>query len=288
MPNENVPRMKPGCGYQSAAQSYRAEDFLVVDAKLSRNLRAPLHAHEHAYFEFAVNGFFEDQYRHSTLTYNKGAVGFDPGDAPHRTFAHGAHILRIEVAPTFLDPIRHEYGILNEPAMLTDPALASICRRLYVEVQSAQSASSVGTSLIVQALLLELVGYAARGAVSKPKQRVAPPWLQRVQDRLDAEFACAPSLTELSRDAGVHRVHLARTFRAFYGSSVGEYLRARQIDCALRLLMETDCALSAVALSAGFADQSHFSNVFRKAMRTTPSLFRSRFRSARRAPSSAT
>lgn len=278
MPNAGVPRMKAGCGFQSAGRSYRLDDFLVVDAKLQRGLRAPLHAHEQAYFEFAVYGRFEDEYRHRTLTYNKGTVGFDPGDAPHRTFAQGAHILRIEVAPAFLNSVRNEHCILTEPMLLTDPTTASICRRLYVEMTSA---CSVGTSLIAQGLLMELVGYAARGS-ALPRRGVPPLWLRQVRERLDTEFARAPGLTELAMDAGVHRVHLARAFRTFYGSSIGEYLRGRQIDHALRLLTETDCPLSAVAFAAGFSDQSHFSNAFRKAVGTPPGRFRGLCRPARR------
>jgi AraC family transcriptional regulator len=278
MANGDIVRMRPGCGFESSSRSHRLDEFLIVDAQLPRDLRSPLHAHEQAYFEFAIDGLFEDQYRGRTLAYEKGTVGFDPSDAPHRTFARGAHILRIEVSTNFLDSAGDVRATLCEPMLLMTPQLASICRRLYTEVTSR---GAVGAPLIAQGLLMELVGHAARCSASK-RGGVAPQWLRQVRERLDAEFAHAPGLTELAVIAGVHRVHLARMFRAYYGSSIGDYLRERQVAHAQRMLAETDHPLNMVALAAGFADQSHFSNVFQRAVGLPPGRFRRLSRPARR------
>jgi AraC family transcriptional regulator len=43
---------------------------------------------------------------------------------------------------------------------------------------------------------------------------------------------------------------------------------------AARELAETDAPLAEIALAAGFADQSHFSNVFRRETGLSPSAFR--------------
>ncbi|MBA3496775.1 MAG: helix-turn-helix domain-containing protein [Gemmatimonadales bacterium] len=39
-------------------------------------------------------------------------------------------------------------------------------------------------------------------------------------------------------------------------------------------MAETDTSLAEIALAAGFADQSHFSNLFRREMGVSPSAFR--------------
>jgi AraC family transcriptional regulator len=271
-----IPQLKPGSGYECTARSYRIDEFTLIDARLASGLRAPLHAHQHAYFGFAVDGDFADhyQYRGRTLEYASGTLAFDPSDAPHRTSSRGARILRIEVSPAFFDSVRSVRRVLNEPTVLTTPMLTSICRRLHHEITSGWA---VGTSLVAQGLLMELVGLAARRSARR-HQGLPPAWLRQTRDRLDAEFARAPGLNALAAGAGVHRVHLARAFRSFYGSSVGEYVRARQIDHAQRLLKETSEPIAMVALAAGFGDQSHFSTTFRKAVGVSPGRFRRLYR----------
>ncbi len=82
------------------------------------------------------------------------------------------------------------------------------------------------------------------------------------------------SLSELATAVGVHPVTLARGFRKAYGCSVGAYLRWLRVARAAHELTETDAPLAEIALAAGFADQSHFSNVFRREMGLSPSAFR--------------
>jgi AraC family transcriptional regulator len=69
-------------------------------------------------------------------------------------------------------------------------------------------------------------------------------------------------------------VTLARTFRRTFGCTVGEYLRRLRIERAAEQLVSGDLPLAEIALAAGFADQSHFSNVFRRRTGVSPSAFR--------------
>jgi AraC family transcriptional regulator len=61
---------------------------------------------------------------------------------------------------------------------------------------------------------------------------------------------------------------------------VGEYVRGVRIDRAAHQLAETDLSLAEIALGAGFSDQSHFSNLFRRHTGLSPSRFRNSMRSA--------
>jgi AraC family transcriptional regulator len=55
---------------------------------------------------------------------------------------------------------------------------------------------------------------------------------------------------------------------------VGEYLRRLRIDRAAEQLVWGDLPLAEIAIAAGFSDQSHFSNVFRRRTGISPSAFR--------------
>jgi AraC family transcriptional regulator len=83
------------------------------------------------------------------------------------------------------------------------------------------------------------------------------------------------TLQELASDAEVHPVHLAATFRRFFGTTVAAYIRQLRIEYACRELARPDAPLAEIALAAGFADQSHFGRTFKRVMRVTPAEYRS-------------
>ena len=77
-------------------------------------------------------------------------------------------------------------------------------------------------------------------------------------------------LADLARELAVHPAHLARAFRGQFGTSVGGYVRRLRLDWAAAELERSDTALAAIALAAGFADQSHFTRIFRRLHRVHP------------------
>ena len=72
----------------------------------------------------------------------------------------------------------------------------------------------------------------------------------------------------------VHPVHLARVFRRHHDCSPGEFLRRVRIQRACRLLAESPESLSAIAYETGYADQSHFTRHFKRAVGVPPGAYR--------------
>lgn len=70
--------------------------------------------------------------------------------------------------------------------------------------------------------------------------------------------------------AGVDPAHLARRLRAHYGMTAGAYLREIRVQRAAGALVRSSEPLARIALDAGFADQSHFTRVFRTVHGITP------------------
>ena len=98
-----------------------------------------------------------------------------------------------------------------------------------------------------------------------------------MRERLDAEHRTALSLGDLAREAGVHPVHLARAFRRWFGTTPGEYLRARRIGwAASRLATDPSVPITEVALAAGFYDHSHFHRTFAARIGLSPRAYRAR------------
>ena len=99
-------------------------------------------------------------------------------------------------------------------------------------------------------------------------------WLLRTVEKLNDEFTKNPSTSELAAEAGVHPVYLSAVFRRFYQETIAEYVRKLRIAHAARLLPSKEIPLAEIAHSAGFADQSHFTRVFKHFTGMTPGTFR--------------
>ncbi len=97
--------------------------------------------------------------------------------------------------------------------------------------------------------------------------------LGRVRERIAAFPEKPPVMTELEGLSGLDRWTLARQFRLAYGVSPSGYRVQRQVARA-QALVRTGLALAGVAAEAGFADQSHLTRQFRRAVGLTPDQWR--------------
>ena len=69
--------------------------------------------------------------------------------------------------------------------------------------------------------------------------------------------------------------HFARQFKAATGLPPHQYIIAHRVERAKELLQAgTDVSLAAVALHAGFSDQSQFTRHFKRLVGVTPGQFR--------------
>ncbi len=78
---------------------------------------------------------------------------------------------------------------------------------------------------------------------------------------------------ELEALTGLSRYELARQFRRVSGTSPYRYLLMRRLDDA-RKQLAGHAALAEIALDAGFADQAHFTRMFKAAYGLTPASYR--------------
>ena len=172
-------------------------------------------------------------------------------------------------------------GAVAVPRFLpADGFLTALARR----IDAALSTDDRPRPFDVPGLTAELLAQIARrlgGRVTPP-----PPWLGRVRELLHDTSGTAP-VADLAREAGVHRVHLARTFRDHVGVPVTEYARRLRLESARRLIAD-DLPLARVAVRSGFADQSHLTRVMRSAWGVTPAGLRGTLHPFKTRPSPAT
>ncbi|HEY9382079.1 MAG TPA: helix-turn-helix transcriptional regulator, partial [Gemmatimonadales bacterium] len=99
-------------------------------------------------------------------------------------------------------------------------------------------------------------------------------WLTAARDVIAAGLGGHLGVTGVAAAVGVHPVTLARGFRRRYGCTMGEYVRQLRLERAMEQLRTTRASLGTIAAANGFADQSHFSNLFRRRVGLSPSRYR--------------
>jgi AraC-like DNA-binding protein len=81
-------------------------------------------------------------------------------------------------------------------------------------------------------------------------------------------------LSRLAEECGLSVRHFARGFRQSAGASPHRWLLKYRVEQAQRLLANRVFTLSDIALSCGFADQSHFTRVFTAMVGVGPGAWR--------------
>ena len=256
-------------------RSIRIPGFALTEGIHSAGSALPWHSHPGPTLCFVLRGCFTEVSAGESLTCSPATLKVMPAGERHcDRFDRGdARGLLIEADPGWRESPGPHPAALDRRLAVHGGLAGAIARRLYGEFRADDDAAP----LAVEGLLLELLAALARE--SQPATSSAPTWLVEVRDRIHAAPDERISLTSLAARVGVHPATLARVFRRHYGCSVGDYVRRLRIERASQQLGSSDLPLAAIALGAGFSDQSHFSNTFRRLTGMSPSAYRREVRS---------
>ena len=264
-------RRRPTTSGPIRLRTARAGGFTLTEGIHAAGTSLPWHHHDGPTLCFVLRGAFTETSGGERLTCTPETLKVMPAGERHcDDFDRGdARGLLVETDAGRAQAIRSHAPVLDERVACHGGIAAAIARRVYQEFRLMDDAAP----LAIEGLLLELLAaLSRRGAEGSPEH--GAPWIGEARDLLHADITSRPTLAELAAAVGVHPVTLARTFRRTFGCTVGEYLRRLRIERASEQLVSGDLPLAEIALGAGFADQSHFSNVFRRRTGMSPSMFR--------------
>lgn len=97
-----------------------------------------------------------------------------------------------------------------------------------------------------------------------------------IADAVRARYAEPTSLGELADTAGYSVFHTCRVFRAATGFAIHGFRRELRLRHALARILDGGDSLTEIAIAAGFASQSHLTNLFRARFGVTPARARTR------------
>jgi AraC-like DNA-binding protein len=90
------------------------------------------------------------------------------------------------------------------------------------------------------------------------------------RDYLVKHLECPPTLTALSRIAGVNEFKLKRGFKELFNMTAFEYLSEVRLEMARTDLLENNKSITEIAFDLGYSSLQHFSNAFKKKFGVSP------------------
>ena len=152
--------------------------------------------------------------------------------------------------------------------ILEDATLAAQAKALHAALEQRQLAPAVADGQLHQ--LSERVGRLVHRAEGSPVMRHRA--VERACDFIEANLSRSVHVAEMARHAGLSSYYLIRVFRRVVGLPPHAFMEQLRIARGKAMLRE-GVAISAVAYRTGFADQSHFTRHFKRAVGVTPGRY---------------
>jgi AraC family transcriptional regulator len=116
------------------------------------------------------------------------------------------------------------------------------------------------------------------GGLRPPSRPVAgglAPWqVRRAKEIFSAKLDNGVALKEVARECGLSLSYFSRAFRRSVGVPPHTWLLQHRIEVAKEKLRDRRVSVSQVALTCGFADQSHLTRVFTRMVGLSPAAWR--------------
>jgi AraC family transcriptional regulator len=265
------PRLASGEFYGVATKRTAAGGLLLVRTEYAPRAGVAAHWHERPYFCFLERGSFDEISSGRRRRHTAGELIFHPAGETHAdSFSdQGGVCVNLEVPPDLMaDRASPELSAVDGVRRISNGAARRLASQIARELRRAAA-----SALVLEGLGLALLGEACR-TVGRRETGRRPDWLRRAVDLIHDRYREPLALRAIAFEAGVHPVHLARTFREELGLTVGEYIRTRRLEFACHQLTNHDLTIAEIAHDAGFADHAHFCRVFREHVGTSPGRFR--------------
>ena len=253
-------------------RSMSTSTCLFTEARFSAGDALHPHSHDRPIMAVMLDGSFDTAIVGKRYPCLPGWSWTEPCEERHANYIgnRGARVLVMQPDPAALPQFEFVRPLIEDVAHVRDPLVALDARRVLSEMDRGDDLSG----LAVDALMMGMLVRISRGGRTERAPKLPPPWLARIREILSEEFRTPPTLLQLSIEAGVTPTHLCHAFRAHMGTTIGRYIRSARATWAAEQLRSTDQPLSAIATSAGYADQSHFIRECRRLLGASPSAFR--------------
>jgi AraC-like DNA-binding protein len=156
----------------------------------------------------------------------------------------------------------------------------AIVRHIGASLQEGLRRPDETNQLFIDHMMVALTAHVAQayGGLrpgSEPTRGGLAPWqVKRACERLDSDLGGKLSLQQIAAEFDLSVSHFSRAFRTSTGLPPHQWLLRQRVKAAKQLMSVRGLPLSEIAISAGFANQSHFTRVFSAAVGVSPAAWR--------------
>lgn len=193
------------------------------------------------------------------------------------------HSLFFYLPRSALGDIARQPGVPRIGELSYEPGVGhddGIIRHIGASVQEGLRRPDETNQLFVDHMMLALTAHVAQtyGGLrpsAEPNRGGLAPWqVKRACDRLESDLAGKVALQQIAAELGLSVSHFSRAFRMSTGLPPHQWLLRQRVKAAKQLMTVRDLPLSEIAMSAGFANQSHFTRVFSSMVGVSPGAWR--------------
>ena len=229
-----------------------------------------VHYHENARFVFVLQGKFFEKYERKERFCKPFTCIFRPPMERHsEIYDEGVICMSVDIAPSWLKNLNDHSVKLEDSNTLRNQNLRILIRKLSNEMSFEDDVSALAIDSLVTEIAVEMHRNFSNSRTDK-----SPPWLKIAVEYIHENFSSNLTLNEIASVAEIHPVHLSRVFRKTHHLTIAEYIRTLRVEQARDLLLDSNLTLVHIATQVGFADQSHFTKIFKHLTSKTPAQFR--------------
>ncbi|MCY6490272.1 helix-turn-helix domain-containing protein [Leptolyngbya sp. GGD] len=188
---------------------------------------------------------------------------------------HPKELQRVAVETECLNPDRVE---LRSVLLDRDPQIEAIARSFYSEMKQTGIGGQLYSESLANILNIHLLRHYCTQPITlrRYESGLSQHSLQQVLDYIHSHLERDLSLDTLSNLANMSKYHFIYLFKQSKGMTPHQYVIQQRIHRAKEMLGDRKLAISGIGLACGFANQSHFTRLFRKHTGVAPKAYRDR------------
>lgn len=193
------------------------------------------------------------------------------------------HSLFFYLPRSALDDIAKQSGAPRVGELAYEPGIGhddAIVRHLGASLHNALHRPNEANQLFIDHMMLALSAHVVqvygglRRNTDLARGGLAPWQIKRACERLESDLGGSLSLQQIAAEFDLSVSHFSRAFRISTGLPPHQWLLHQRVKAAKQLLSVRGLPLSEIAISAGFANQSHFTRVFSSVVGLSPGAWR--------------
>lgn len=245
---------------------------------LGRARPKTLHTQDYHEICWLVNGKARLILNGRKCTLIEGDLTFIPPDTPHGLQGVGddCHLVNIIIPATEIGALLARYSQAGQ--FFAAPSAAPVRIHRGIRALSRISTAAISleaaprTTLHLEAFLLPLIAELLNE--TKAAADGLPAWLQSALVVADDFKVLRDGAAGLVAMTGKSHAHVSRSMQKHFGMTPSDYMNARRMHHASRLLTGTPDTLADIAQTLGISNMSHFHRLFLARFSMTPRRYR--------------